>query len=157
MAAPNKKSDFHVLVVGAGSVGLLIAQRLKILGIKCTVFEREYYLNERPRDWSFGIYWAQSSLTECLPNSLLSRLNTAQVDPLRTSTSDDYLRILNGKTAEELLRAPTPNVYRLRRSKFRALLADGVDVQVQYPLLEIERQIAVATYLPNVYSSMEKD
>ena len=129
MAAPNK-SDFYALVIGAGSAGLLIAQRLKFLGIKCTVFEQEHYLNERSRDWSFGIYWAQSSLTECLPKSLLNKLNTAQVDPLRTSTPDDYLRLMNGKTAEELLRVPTPNVYRLRRSKFRALLAEGIDVQV---------------------------
>lgn len=130
MAGPNEESDLHVLVIGAGSVGLLIAQRLKVLGIKCTVFEREHYLNERPRDWSFGIYWAQSSLTECLPNSLISRLTAAQVDPLRTSTPDDYMRLMNGQTAEELLRVPTPNMYRLKRSKFRALLNEGIDVQV---------------------------
>lgn len=55
MAALDRKSDFHVLVIGAGSVGLLIAQRLKMLGIECTVLEREQYPNERPRDWSFGI------------------------------------------------------------------------------------------------------
>ena len=40
-----------------------------MLGIKSTVFEKEHYLNERPRDWSLDIYWAQSSLTECLPSS----------------------------------------------------------------------------------------
>ena len=130
MASPKNKSDFHVLVIGAGSVGLLIAQRLKSLGIKCTVFERENYLNERARDWSFGIYWAQDWLKECLSDSLHARLNTAQVDPSRSPGSLDSLRILNGKTAEELIALPTPNVYRLRRSSFRALLAEGVDVQV---------------------------
>lgn len=56
MAALDRKSDFQVSVIGAGSVGLLIAQRLKMLGIECTALEREQYLNERPRDWSFGIY-----------------------------------------------------------------------------------------------------
>ncbi|KAF6233219.1 hypothetical protein HO173_008508 [Letharia columbiana] len=73
-----------------------------MLGIKCTVFEREHYLNERPRDWGFGIYWAQSSLIECLPTSLLSRLNTAQGDPLRTPRPKNYMRLMNGETAEEL-------------------------------------------------------
>lgn len=131
MASPNHKSDFHVLVIGAGSVGLLIAQRLKMLGINCTVFEQEHFLNERQRDWSFGIYWAQSSLTECIPQSLLSRLNTAQVDPLHPPSPDDFIQVLNGKTTEELKSVPTPNVYRLRRSTFRALLADGIDIQVQ--------------------------
>ena len=128
-----------------------------MLGIRCTVFERENYLNERPHDWSFGIYWAQSSLTECLPNSLLDRLNTAQVDSLRTSTADNYMRLMNGKTAEELSRVPKPNVYRLRKSKFRALLAERTYVQVLYPLFDIERQTAFAGYLPNVYYSMAKD
>ena len=37
MAAPDEKSNFHVLVVGAGSVGLLIAQRLKmVLKVLCS-------------------------------------------------------------------------------------------------------------------------
>lgn len=130
MPAATEKSHFHVLVIGAGSVGLLIAQRLKILGIKCTVFEREHYLNERTRDWSFGIYWAHSALTDCLPSCLLNKINTAQVDPLRPPTPDDYIRVLNGKTAEELTRVPTPKVYRLRRSRFRALLAEGIDIKV---------------------------
>lgn len=50
MAVPNHKFNFHVVVIGADSVGLLMAQRLKMLGIKCTEFERENYLNERPGD-----------------------------------------------------------------------------------------------------------
>lgn len=128
--AASDKSSFHVLIVGAGSVGLLIAQRLKSLGIKYTVFERESYLNERARDWSFGIYWAQNWLRECLPDSLHSKLGAAQVDPSRFPNPDDDLRLLNGQTAEQLIRLPTPNLYRLRRSQFRALLAEGIDVQV---------------------------
>ena len=147
MAGPNMKSDFHVLVIGAGSVGLLVAQRLKTLGIQCTVFEREHFLNERSRDWSFGIYWAQNWLTECLPSSLLGKMNTAQVDPSRTPGPDDYMRLMNGKTAEDLTRVPAPNLYRLMRSKFRVLLAEGIDIQVLYPLFEIGCQIEVASYL----------
>ncbi len=72
MAAPKIRSDFHVLVVGAGSVGLLIAQRLKHLGIKCTVFEREKYLNERSRDWSFGIYCTYISELILLSKAMLT-------------------------------------------------------------------------------------
>ena len=134
MAAPNDRSDFHVLIIGAGSVGLLIAQRLKSLGIKCTVFDRENFLNERSRDWSYGLYWAQSWLRECLPDALHGRLNAAQVDPTRSPSPSDNLRLLNGKTAEQFTRVPTPNLYRLRRSQFRALLAEGIDVQVLHLL-----------------------
>lgn len=41
--------------------------------------------------------------------------------------------MLNGETAEELIRVPMPNVIRLKRSSFRALLAEGLDVQVSSP------------------------
>lgn len=103
------------------------------LGIKCTVFERESYLNQRSRDWSFGIYWAQGPLWECLPEPFRAKLNTATVNPSRTPSPEDFIRMLNGETAEELIRVPTPNVIRLKRSSFRALLAEGLDVQVSSP------------------------
>ena len=103
------------------------------LGIKCTVFERESFLNQRPRDWSFGIYWAHGPLEECLPEPLRAKLYTATVDPSRKPGADDFIRIVNGKTADELVRMPMSNVYRLKRSAFRALLAEGLDVQVGSP------------------------
>ena len=128
--APKDNPEFHVLVIGAGAVGLLIAQRLKTLGIKCTVFEREHYLNERPRDWSFAVSWALGRLTECLPDALNSKLNTAFVDPLQIKNSGEAMRLLNAKTGEELKVVPTPNLDLFKRSTFRALLAEGIDVQV---------------------------
>ena len=103
------------------------------LGIKCTVFERESFLNQRPRDWSFGIYWAHGPLEECLPEPLRAKLNTATVDPSRKPGPNDFMRIVNGKTADELARMPISNVYRLKRSAFRALIVEGLDVQVGSP------------------------
>ncbi|KAL8716228.1 MAG: hypothetical protein Q9220_000133 [cf. Caloplaca sp. 1 TL-2023] len=38
--------------------------------------------------------------------------------------------MLNGQTGEVLQKMPTPNVLRLNRSKFRALIAEGIDIQV---------------------------
>ena len=103
------------------------------LGIKCTAFERESYLNQRSRDWSFGIYWAHGPLGECLPEAIRAQLNTATVDPSRTPSPEDFIRMVNGETAEELFRVPMPNVIRLKRSSFRALLAEGLNVQVSSP------------------------
>ncbi|KAM0799790.1 hypothetical protein BDR22DRAFT_898727 [Usnea florida] len=129
MADLKSQIDFHVLVIGAGSVGLLLGQRLKMLGIKCSVFEQESFLNQRPRDWSFGIYWAHGLLEECLPEPLRARLNTATVDPSRKPGPNDFVRIVNGKTADELVRTPMSIVYRFKRPAFRALIAEGLDVQ----------------------------
>ena len=126
----TKPNALHVLIIGAGSVGLLIAQRLKTLGVSFTVFERENFLNERKRDWNFGVYWAQSWLTECLPPELAGRLCEAQVDTERRPGKDEYMRLVDGGTGEDLTRVPAPGVVRLRRSRFRGLLAEGVDVKV---------------------------
>ena len=97
------------------------------------MFEQESFLNQRPRDWSFGIYWAHGPLEECLPEPLRAKLNTATVDPSRKPSPDDFMRIVNGKTADELARMPISNVCRLKRSAFRALIAEGLDVQVGSP------------------------
>ena len=99
--------------------------------MKCTVYEREAYLNERPRDWSFGIYWAQESLNQCLPTDLKDRLGTAQVDPSYKPGKDDVIPLCNGETGETLAKVPTPFVYRLGRAKFRALISKGINIEVR--------------------------
>ena len=98
------------------------------------MFEQESFLNQRPRDWSFGLYWAHKPLEECLPEPLRAKLITATVDPSRKPRPDDFIRIVNGKTADELGRMPMSNVYRLKRSAFRALIIEGLDVQVGSPV-----------------------
>ena len=100
------------------------------LNIKCTVYERDAYLGERSRDWSFGIYWAQECFNQCLPQSLKNRLSTAQVDPYHEPTESDFLPLRNAETGEEMMRVPTPFVYRLKRSKFRNLISEGVQIEV---------------------------
>ena len=96
-----------------------------------TVYEREAYLNERPRDWSFGIYWAQESFNKCLPPDLKDELGTAQVDPSYKPSKDDVLHLCNGETGEILTKVPTPFVYRLGRAKFRALVSQGINIEVR--------------------------
>ena len=87
-------------------------------------------MNERPRDWSMGIYWAQPCLDDCLPKAIKERLSEAQVDPDHVPGEADFLPILNGESGEMLARIPTPGVLRVARSKFRRLLAEGIDIRV---------------------------
>ena len=99
-------------------------------GIKSTIYEREDYLNQRPRDWNFGIYWAQNLLAECLPTDVLERMGTAQVSPHEVPSEKDHLTILNGETGQLLANVPTPKVQRLGRNRLRSLLAGGLDIGV---------------------------
>lgn len=103
------------------------------IGIPCTVFERDASIEERPRDWNFGIYWAQSPLNECLPHDLRSKIFTAQVDDVEPA-ADTYLPVYNGETGEEMKKLPAPYYLRLRRREFSKVLEDGIDVHVRYSI-----------------------
>ncbi len=76
-----------------------------------------------------GLHWAAPTLQSLIPGSLFSRIQTAQVDP-HTPTKDlEQLRFINGKTGAILGLAETEKFYRFKRSKIRALLTEGIQVQ----------------------------
>ncbi|KAL1967229.1 hypothetical protein VTN77DRAFT_3520 [Rasamsonia byssochlamydoides] len=136
--------DQRVLIIGAGAAGLLIAQVLKKQNIPCVVFEQDARPDARPRDWNYGIYWAQSNLAECLPQELVDRLLTAQVDS-HIPSENDILPIFNGQTGERLLDVPAPLSYRLQRRKFLKLIATGIDIQYGKRLVGVESDSKTAT------------
>lgn len=100
------------------------------LNIRCTLFERENYLNERLRDWNFGVYHAKPQFDECVPDHISGKLSSALADPARGLSEQDVFPLFNAQTGELLMQMPTPNAIRLNRSKFRVLLAEGIDIQV---------------------------
>lgn len=96
------------------------------------MFEQDTSLDERPRDWDFGIYWAQSPLNGCLPDDICKRLITAQVDNIEPAP-DTFLPLFNSQTGELIHRVPTPHYLRLRRRELSRVLADGIDIRVGLP------------------------
>ena len=101
-----------------------------MLDISCTVYEREPYLGSRTRDWNFGIHWAQDLLSECLPENLQEALSKARIDTWNPPSEKDSWPIYNSETGDFMLRVPTPNMLRLRKSKFREVVVERVDVKV---------------------------
>ncbi|KAK4664677.1 uncharacterized protein QC763_507210 [Podospora pseudopauciseta] len=122
-------SQDRVLIVGAGSSGLLIAQVLKKAGIPATVFEQDTSPTSRHRDWNFGIYWAQSRLEECLPPNLHDLVKSTQTDPNYEPSVDEKLNIFNGHTGEMMNSLPAPYSMRIRRRPWLELLKTGIDVR----------------------------
>lgn len=53
------------------------------------------------------------------------------MDPSRLPSADDYLPMLNAQTGETLINVPSKYMMRLRRSKFRMVVGEGIDVQVR--------------------------
>lgn len=129
--------DISVMVIGAGSGGRLIAQGLRKTGIPCTVFEQDASLDQRSRDWDFGIYWAQTPLEACLPEDVRSKIIAAQVDNVEP-TADAFFPIYNGATGALMHRVPTPYYLRLRRKEFARVMGGGIDIRYGKRLVSID-------------------
>ncbi|KAK7534208.1 monooxygenase [Phyllosticta citribraziliensis] len=126
----QKASMPHVLIVGAGITGLLIAQSLKKEGIRCTVFEAEPSATHyRPREWGMSIHWALPLLQDCLSDELLARVRSTTVDPFYDPPETLLLPTFNGKTGEHMKDITLPLLYRVTRRGFRSLCAEGIEVK----------------------------
>ncbi|KAL8940790.1 MAG: hypothetical protein Q9211_002112 [Gyalolechia sp. 1 TL-2023] len=118
-----------VLIIGAGCTGLSLAHGLQKAGVPCVVYERDQQDAARKRDWNMGLHWAAPDLQTLIPESLLSRIQTAQVDPHTPTKAVEKLRFINGQTGDVMGLAEIEKLYRLRRSKIRTLLLEGVNVK----------------------------
>ncbi|KAL8763881.1 MAG: hypothetical protein Q9194_007236, partial [Teloschistes cf. exilis] len=121
-------SNNKILIIGAGCTGLSLAHGLKQAGIPYVVYERDEQNAARRRDWNMGLHWAAPALQSLIPDRLFDRLQSCQVDPHTPTLDVEKLRFLNGQTGEIIGVVEISKFHRLRRSKIRALLLEGLDV-----------------------------
>ncbi|KAF2825514.1 FAD/NAD(P)-binding domain-containing protein [Ophiobolus disseminans] len=123
--------NLHVLIVGAGTSGLLIAQGLKKASIPFTIFEHESSstYQSRPREWGMTLHWGSSHLASCLPPHLLARLNEAYADPTQSADATTGLPVFNGETGEQIMEMGAQGPCRVSRRKMRNLFSEGINVR----------------------------
>lgn len=117
-----------VIIVGAGVVGLSLAQALKQRGIPFEIYERDTHI-DRATGWGITIHWALPALKACLPPALFAKLSTIQVDPQQGIKDTGRFVFLDLSTAQPRYIIPPSERLRINRRKFRGLLAEGLDVQ----------------------------
>ncbi|KAF1850080.1 FAD/NAD(P)-binding domain-containing protein [Cucurbitaria berberidis CBS 394.84] len=129
--ATDGKKDLHVLIVGAGTSGLLTAQGLKKASISFTIFESETTstYQTRPREWGMTLHWGSTHIASCLPPELVERFHEAYADPSQAPDAATGLPIRNGKTGELIMEMKAEKPYRVSRKKMRNLFKEGIDVQ----------------------------
>ena len=78
------------------------------------------------------LHWGAYHLEECLPQSLLDRLQSIHVDPYFVPPPgySDAVPVYNGKTGNLLTQMVGDRPRRLSRRKMRMLFAEGLDIQV---------------------------
>ena len=122
-------SGHPVLIIGAGVVGLTLAQSLKKDGIPFQIFERDTHVDSRAHGWGITIHWALDALKACLPPQVISRLETAQVDPEQGRKDTGQFLLLDLSNAMPRYVIPPAPRLRLNRRLFRDTLLEDIDVQ----------------------------
>ncbi|KAI9746357.1 MAG: hypothetical protein M1818_000069 [Claussenomyces sp. TS43310] len=117
-----------VIIIGAGVVGLTLAQALKQASVPFEIYERDEHI-ERVLGWGITIHWALPALKECLPPATFDRLSTIQVDPQQGRKDTGRFVFLDLSNAEPRYIIPPSKRLRINRKKYRALVAEGIDVK----------------------------
>lgn len=128
-------SEPHVLIIGAGLTGLILAHGLDKHGIKYDIFDDfEAAGSYALREWTMGIHWSYETLVNLLPEQLSSRLvSEAAVDKSLDYSSAPYngFVMYDGKSGDVLAEVPSEGtLLRVSRRKLRTLLSEGINVKV---------------------------
>lgn len=107
-------SDKPIIIIGAGIVGLTLAQGLKKHGFAFKIYDRDSSIDERPAGWGITLHWALPALQACLTPELFSKIPSIQVNPdattgmmiypTKTSHSYDHgqVKLTRGNRREQL-------------------------------------------------------
>ncbi|KAK6435283.1 hypothetical protein LTR95_008529 [Oleoguttula sp. CCFEE 5521] len=144
----SPKGGFHVIIVGAGLCGLLIAQGLKKHGISFSIYEKESTAG-RSRDWGMAYFWSADYLPYLLPEHLVRRLPEVQVDPFYKAQPVESMTVTNGLDGSAIKVVPSPGGRRVGRKAIRKLFAEHIDIQYDHKLADISypsKDNVVATF-----------
>jgi len=132
----------HVLIIGAGITGLLLAQALKSRGIQFSIHERDHNELCRGGGWGLAIHWAKDDLLSLLPKTMQDRLLEANVDPETAARGDcgnfPFFDLASGC---KKFTNPSDKRIRVTREGLRRLLLTGdLHVKVsEHPNAEVRK------------------
>jgi 2-polyprenyl-6-methoxyphenol hydroxylase-like FAD-dependent oxidoreductase len=146
------KNTIHVLIVGAGLTGLLLAQGLRKLNAALeaqgrpakytfSIYERDESASYRGGGFSLTIHWALQELYDILPEYLSARIFECVGNPDAIARgqmgSFKYLNLRTGTPAFQTSLPPGWKGARMSRVKFLELLMTDLKVEFGKRLTEI--------------------
>ncbi|RYN46319.1 hypothetical protein AA0114_g8422 [Alternaria tenuissima] len=131
-----RAAQLPILVIGSGTSGLALAQGLRKANIPCIVFEKNA-AKHGERDWNMGLHWGAPALKSLMPDGWWDRIQSVSVDPNVPTKEQDTLKWLRGDTGDLVAAITFGPFYRLRRSKLRDMLMQGLDIQFDKRLQDV--------------------
>ncbi|OAA61873.1 FAD-binding domain containing protein [Niveomyces insectorum RCEF 264] len=131
---PSSPAGPRVAIVGAGLTGLLAAHGLRKHGFDVALFDAEPALDARAnRDWTIVLHWALPVMQALLPAAVVARLPHAICNPfLEFDARAEAFAVFHGATGDPLFQSPMPGSRRVSRQRLRRVLAEGLDVGIQW-------------------------
>lgn len=146
----KEQKHIHILIIGAGLTGLILAQALRKLQnlaslnnnttpppplITYEIFERDPRAFFRGGGWSLTIHWALTDLQNLLPDEIMQNFETCLVnrDAAAAGQAGNF-QFLNLCTKEIVEAWPIPRgaASRVSRERILELLMRGVEVRVGF-------------------------
>ena len=130
---PNLNS-LKVIIIGAGTGGLCLAQGLKASGIAVEVFERDRTPTDRLQGYRLSIN-AQGSeaLKSCLPEKLFEQFVQGAAKPSESVTFLDHrLGPLLGLDLRRSAKLPAEREWPVSRTTLRRVLLEGLDSTIHF-------------------------
>lgn len=146
----KEQKHIHILIIGAGLTGLILAQALRKLQhlaslnnnntlppplITYEIFERDPRAFFRGGGWSLTIHWALTDLQNLLPDEIMQNFESCLVnrDAAAAGQAGNF-QFLNLCTSEIVEAWPIPRgaASRVSREKILELLMRGVEVRVGF-------------------------
>lgn len=147
----KEQKHIHILIIGAGLTGLILAQALRKLQhlaslntnnttpppplITYEIFERDPRAFFRGGGWSLTIHWALTDLQNLLPDEIMQNFESCLVnrDAAAAGQAGNF-QFLNLITGERVEAWPIPRgaASRVSRERILELLMRGVDVRVGF-------------------------
>ncbi|KAI9838581.1 MAG: hypothetical protein M1819_004893 [Sarea resinae] len=123
-------SEDPILIIGAGIIGLTLAQALRKASIPFKIFERDSEILARGSGWGMTIHWALPAFIELLPQDIVDRLPETYVNPEAVNNGEKgQFMFYDLRSGEERWKVPPNDRIRVSRQRLRNLLMTGVDVQ----------------------------
>ena len=144
-SAQPDEARSKVLIIGAGITGLVLGQALKKHGIAFSIFERDPSISARQGGWGLTIHWALETLISLLPQHVVKRLPEAYVDleASEKGINGNFL-FFDLRSGEAKWKVPPNKRIRVSRQRLRAILSDGLDVQVSRMMSRKRRSLQSA-------------
>jgi hypothetical protein len=115
---------------------VVLAQALKKHNIEFAIYERDPNASARGRGWGLTIHWSLDAFISILPRYIVDRLPETYVNPEASKRGENgrflFFDLRNGVAKWKV---PPSERIRVSRERLRALLLEGLDVQVRYSML----------------------